>query len=120
MDDVLFCPVCGNRLRNINTDRYLQILDKETSFIERTCTQGQNHSLRFFVDGMTGKVDLLKVSLNPQYTRFIRINYIKQKCRISCLVRGVAEYIEINKLLEPDFPDLSKLKERVSLFVIFS
>ena len=72
------------------------------------------------MDEATGKIDLLKLSLSPQYSRFIEINYVLGKSRISCMKNSQPDYIEIEKILEPDFPDLTKLREKVSLYVIFS
>lgn len=121
MDDTLTCPVCGNRLRNIRLpNRYFQMLDKKANFIERTCTLGHNHALQFFTDEGTGEVDLLKISLTSQGTRFVEINYVLGISRISCLKNGETYYLEIEKVLEPDFPNLTKLKEKVGIFVVFS
>lgn len=121
MEDTLSCPVCGNILRNVHlADRFLHVVSKKSDFIERTCTQGHNHSLRFFVDEKTKKVDCLKVSLNPRYSRFVEINYVMESCLISCWKNNQNYYIEIDRLLEPDFPDLTKLREKVGVFIIFS
>lgn len=121
MDDTLVCPICGNKLRNVNQkSKYLLPVSKTANYIERTCSTGMNHSLQLFTDGYTQKVDLLKLSLNPKYSRYLEIDFINQKCRISCLKAGKAEYINIPKMIQPDFPKLVKLKERVSMYVTFS
>jgi hypothetical protein len=121
MEDTLCCPICNKKLRNIRlVDHHMPTLGKTSNFVQRTCMLGQNHGLHFFVDEVTGKVDLLKVSLTHQYNRFVEINYILNKIRISCLKDGQPNYIEIAKILEPDFPDLTKLKERVGIYLVFS
>jgi hypothetical protein len=97
----------------------MHVLNKKSDFIERTCTLGHNHSLRFFVDEATGKVDLLKMSLTPQ-SRFVEINYVLGNSRISCWKEGEPYYIEIERVLDADFPNLTKLRDKVSLYVIFS
>jgi hypothetical protein len=79
-----------------------------------------NHSLMLFADKATKKVDFLKLSLNPKYSRFLEIDYVNQKCRINCMKDQKSDYIEIDKMLHPDFPDLVKLKEIVNLYVVFS
>lgn len=121
MDDTLVCPICGNKLRNAKlTNRYLHPIKKFSDFTERTCTLGMNHTIQMFIDGYTGKVDFLKISLNPKYSRFVEIDYINSRCRVSCLKNNIPDYIEIDKMIEPDFPELTKLKERVSMYVVFS
>jgi hypothetical protein len=121
MEDTLTCPICGNKLRNNRlVNEFIHLLDKTSTFVERSCTAQFGHSLQFFTDTITGKVDLLKLSLTPQYSRFIEINYISGKSRISCLKNSKADYIEIERILEPDYPYLLALKEKVGLFVILS
>jgi len=93
--------------------------EKVGSWKERTCT-GPNHSLQIFSDVNTKKVDLLTLSLNPKYSRYLEIDFVNEKCRINCMKDGKSEYIHIDKMIEPDFPSLTKLKERVSLYVVFS
>lgn len=73
-----------------------------------------------WTDKATKKVDLLKLSLSPKYSRFLEIDYVNQKCRIICTKDGEHEYIDIPKMVEPDFPDLVKLKEKISLYIVFS
>jgi len=73
-----------------------------------------------FADKATKKVDFLKLSLNPKYSRFLEIDYVNQKCRINCMKDQKSDYIEIDKMLYPDFPLLCELKKIVSLYVVFS
>lgn len=121
MDDTLVCPICGNKLRNVNQkNKNLLPVGKTANYVERTCSLGMNHSLQLFTDGYTQQVDLLKLSLNPKYSRYLEIDFINQKCRISCLKAGKTEYINIPKMIHPDFPKLAKLKEKVSMYVTFS
>lgn len=121
MDDTLACPICGNKLRNVNLkNKRLHSVRKTADYVERTCSTGMNHSLQLFCDGYTRKIDFLRLSLNPKYSRYLEIDFFNQKCRISCLKEGKAEYIEIAKMIQPDFPHLTKLKERVSMYVVFS
>jgi len=121
MDDTLACPICGNKLRNIKLpNKFLHHVNKTSDYIARTCHNGMNHSLTFHVDEITKKVDFLKLSLNPKYSRYVEIDFFNQKCRISCLKDSKPDYIEIPKMLHPDFPLLTKLKERVSLYITFS
>lgn len=99
---------------------FLPSASKASDYIERTCVHGRNHAIQFFTEEATGKVDFLKISLSPKYSRYLEINYTTETCRISCMKAGKTEYINIEKMIEPDFPDLVKLKERVGLYVVFS
>jgi hypothetical protein len=121
MDDVLCCPICGNKLRSYNLlNHLLDQVGKTANYAQRICNKGHNHSLMMFVDKDTKKVDLIKISLNPSYSRYLEIDFVNQKCRIACLKDGKPDYIIIEKMIDPDFPDLVKLKERVGLYILFS
>lgn len=121
MEDVRLCPICGKKLTNQQYKQiYLAMFDKRSDYIQRTCTKGTNHSVQLMVDGYTGQVDLLKLSLNPQYTRWVEINFVTGKSKISCLKNGKPEHMEIDRALEPDFPHLIRLKAKVGIYVVFS
>lgn len=95
-------------------------MSKTADYVERTCSSGMNHVIQLFADSNTKKVDFIKLSLNPKYSRYLEIDFLNQKCRINCMKDGKAEYIEVPKMIIPDFPNLVRLKERVSLYVVFS
>jgi hypothetical protein len=121
MDDVLNCPICGNKLKTSHhTDKLLHAVGKTANYAERICSAGYNHTLTLWADKDTKQVDLVKVSLNPTYSRFLEIDYVNGKCRIICASEGERDCIEIDRLLEPDFPDLVKLREQVALFIVLS
>lgn len=121
MDDILHCPICGNKFRNSHhTKKFLHATGKVSDYAERICSDGHNHVVTLWADKNTNKVDLLRMSLNSKYSRFLELDYVNQKCRITCAKNGEYEHIDIPKMIEPDFPDLTKLKERVSLYILFS
>ena len=121
MDDIQLCPICGNKLKNINLDnKLLHQVGKTADYIERRCSDGHNHVIMFWVDKATKQIDFLKLSLNPKYSRFVEMDFVNQRCRISCLKDNQTEYIDVPKMLELDFPNLNKLKERVGMYIIFS
>ena len=121
MDDILRCPICSNKLRSSHRSNYLlHPVGKTADYTSRTCSTGHSHVVVLWTDRTTKQVDLLKISLKPNYSRFVEIDYVNRRCRVTCLKDGNYEYIEIPKMIEPDFPDLVKLKERVGLYVLFS
>jgi len=122
MDDVLTCPICGDKLRNKHSDnKLLQPTGKTANYVERLCSRGYNHIISFWTDKQTNAVDFLRISLNSKYSRFIEIDFVNQKCRIRLVDHeGKYNYIDIDKMLEIDFPDLVKLRERVGLYILFS
>jgi hypothetical protein len=120
MEDTTACPICRKKMRTMKAENmYLPSAEKTSTFFERTCS-GPNHSVQFFTDVETKLVDVLKFSLDHKYSRYLEIDYINKRCRIFCMKNGDAKYIYINKMVEPDFPDLDKLKERIATYVLFS
>lgn len=119
MDDTLVCPICQNKLRTYNAARYLFPVSKYDDYAERTCTTGINHTLQFFTNINTNKVELVKISLDPKYSRFFEADYINRRCRVSIYKDSKPEHINIPRLINLDFPDLIKLKEIVGLYVVF-
>ena len=118
MQDTLNCPICQHKLQNIRTYRDFQQPGTNSHYqlyIERKCN-GLNHTLMFFVNNETRLVDFVKVSLNPYYSRFFEINFIQESCRIAYMKESVPTYIEVPKILDLDFPHLTKLKEKIELY----
>lgn len=79
-----------------------------------------NHFLQMFVDGYNKKIDVLEVSLDPGYSRCLQMDFVNRRCRVVCRKENKPEYINVPKMIEPDFPDLNRLKEKVSMYVVFS
>lgn len=119
MRDTNICPICGDKMRSIRETKFYQFLKKKASFVERTCN-GTNHSIQLLTDESTQEVDLLKISLSPDYSRFIFIDFYNQKCELLLMKDTKKQSINIPKMIIPDFPDLVKLKERISVYITFS
>lgn len=120
MDDVLNCPICDSKLKTSHhKNKLLHPIDQTADYAERICN-GHNHIIAIWVNKATKKVDFMKLSLNSKYSRFLEIDWVNQKCRITCAKDNEYEYINIPKMIEPDFPNLTKLKEKVSLYITFS
>jgi hypothetical protein len=121
VDDTLTCPICAHKLRNVKRTSPLYVVGKLADYTERTCTKGPNHrGLQFFVDQDTHQVDLLKLPLNSEYTQYLEIDFLNQRCRILCMTDGKLQSIILEKLLIPDFPTLEKLKEKIAIYLTFS
>lgn len=119
MDDCVNCPICGNKLRNIHLLNYnLLFINKISNYTERTCA-GINHSLQFWADKSTSKIDLIKFSLNSKYSKYIEIDFFNKKSRLSCWNNSVPYYINFNKIINPDFPNLISLTDKISTYLSF-
>ena len=121
MDDILTCPICGNKMRtHHHKNKLLYPTGKTANYAERICSSGHNHVITIWVDKATKQIDFIKLSLNPKYSRFLEMDFVNQKSRISLQKDGEEEVINIPKMIRPDFPELTKLKEKVNLYVVFS
>lgn len=120
MQKTQICPICGARMRSLKlNNKYYPFISKKSNFIEMTCTMS-NHCIQVIVDSNTDKVDLLKVSLLPDYSRFLYVDFFNEKCKVVCYKNGKEQEINIPKLLEIDFPELINLKNKISTYILFS
>jgi hypothetical protein len=113
MKDSTLCPICNNPLRSKFNQH---ILNSNLLFTSRNCTKGLNHSLQFFSN--SSLIHLLKFSLTPNYSKFIILDFINSTSTIKFFSPDLS--ISINKIILPDFPSLSSLKEKVDLILTFS
>lgn len=121
MDDITHCPMCGAKMRNLHMkDKFFRITNKTSNFVERSCHNGKNHYLWFVADVNTKQIDYLKFSLDPKYSKSIEINFIYNKCIINFLKDKSLLAIQVPKIIDPDFPDLIKLKQQTNLYCLFS
>ena len=119
MINIKNCPICGDLMKTIKYNNlYLKFINKTSNYIEHTCC-GINHLLQITIDKFTKNIDTLKMSLAPDYSRFIMIDFYNKKCKIILLKNSKEEYIFIPKIVFPDFPNLSKLKEQINTYIIF-
>lgn len=106
MQDVLYCPICANTLRNRNFNKS----------IYRSCNKGIAHflSIKIF-NKEVERISLILddyTSLTVDFKENISTYYydpLKPMSRIN-----------IPKVIEPDFPKLEKLKEKLSVYVLFT
>ena len=119
MQDTVNCPICGDKMRSIRERKLLFPVGKTANYCERTCN-GLNHVVQFMVDEATSEIDFLKISLEPDYSRFVTIDFYNKRCQVICLRDNKKETIDVPRMIAPDFPDLLKLKEKIGLLICFS
>ena len=121
MDDTLSCPICNQALRNTKeSKKHLHPVDKIANYMERVCT-GYNHIFAMWIDQATQEVDFVKVVLEPMYSKVISVDFVNKKTTLELkgsLINGT-KIIQIPKVLELDFPDLSNLKEKIGMYSLF-
>lgn len=123
MQDVHDCPICGTRLKIISKKKlkYLHIIGKQGFYTEKVCVQHHTHYLQIFSNVTTNKIDFIKFSINTEFSRIVEVDFHNKKSRIQCLNQGISDYIiHVPNVLELDFPTLTKLKEKVSMYIVIS
>lgn len=114
LNDTTHCPICNLKLKNVFINKF----PHKSTFIQRTCS-GINHSLQF-LSNPSNKIDIIKFSLNPKYSKFIEIDFVNNKSIINSPVNNIPNYISIPKIIYPDFPLLLNLKNQVKFYTTFS
>jgi len=120
MDDISHCPICNLKMRTYNYNKFLHLTGKTTDYAERVCSKGFNHVAIFWVDKSTNQIDAMKFSLNEYYSKFLEINFVKEKSKIILASNGGFDQIILDRIFVPDFPDLKELKRQISLFSLLS
>ena len=124
MDDCLFCPICSSRLKSYGPfTRYVYLIKKMADYIDRGCISAEDHYIHLLIDSATHKIDIMKISINKSDThnKFIEIDYVNNKSRIIILEpHGPPQYIDLPKMISPDFPILEELKRKVNILIAFS
>lgn len=119
MNDSKTCPICNNKFKNKTLKKFNLIPDNPSDYIQRNCSHGLNHSLQIYLNLKSKKIDKLKTSLNKNYSRYFEIDFVNNKSKIYCLKNSETEIININRIIEPDFPNLTLLKHKVECLVNF-
>ncbi len=119
MDDISVCPICNNKFR-ITKNVPLKTVSSLVAYTEKLCTTGMNHALQAFYNPSSKKIDLIKFSLDPKYSKFIEINFIDNKTEIHCYKNSKLSVLKIDKIISPDFPDLESLKKKVDIYILMS
>ena len=121
MEDILLCPICGNKMRVLHlNNKFLYPVEKTANYTERVCANNHNHVVSLWADKATNQVDYLRFSLNKEYSRWVEIDYVNQKSRVTLREGTDYRYINVPRILIADFPNCSVLKETIGLFLVFS
>lgn len=120
MNDTLKCPICKSKLKNKNLlNHNLYLTNSIGNYIQRTCS-GMNHMLQFFIEIKTKKVVGLKTSLVHDYSKFIEINFIDNKSKITCFKMGIPNNIYLPNIPRLDFPEFKELNDKINKLITFS
>lgn len=108
MDDTKICPICKNKFnsKSINNSKF-----------ERTCS-GINHTLTII--SSSKQIESIKFSLDSKYSKFIEIDFLNNLSTITCYDNKKESKIKIPKILTPDFPKLTSLKQNVQMYISIS
>ncbi len=120
MDDISHCPICRSKLKNqYLEDYFLWFCNKSDTYIQKTCLN-LNHSLQLFTNS-SNSVDLLKISLTPNFSQYIQIDFVNNISRLEIFSpkSKTRENILIPEALIPDFPDCSVLKDKINSILLF-
>lgn len=117
MHDSLFCPICFQHLKSAKP-RLIKLSGKSAHYIYRYCLR-TSHSLSFYTDKVSGKIDFLKFCPTNDYSTVIEIDYIKDNSIVKCMRNGVERSsFELNEAVEPDFPTLEDLKNTIETLIL--
>lgn len=120
MDDTLLCPICSNKLKTITKkNTYLHYINSQGNYYIRICSSGINHFLKLITDIQTKKVVLVNFSVDKTYSKFVSLDFFNKKSWITCFKNNIPNIIKMDRLLEPDFPQLNNISQKVKLLVTF-
>lgn len=119
MKDTLICPICFNKLSNKEINSQLPDVPEGNKYIQRTCKNGIGHFLQIYTDP-NGKVQSLLMTLG--YDKTVRMNYSNNTTTfiLKSAMYDDGQVLLVPRILTPDFPKLEKLKEKLSLYTLFS
>lgn len=120
MQDFVNCPICNIKLKIASKKKLkrINLINKTGIYTEKICVTNFNHSFQSFSEN--SKIDLVKFSLETDYSKFLEIDFVNKKSRIVCLKQNKPFFINIPNILYPDFPKLAELKEKINLIILLS
>ena len=119
MQDMHYCPICNSKLLSTNYKNYhIPFVNNTADYVERKCVNVAGHSLVFYTQ--QNNIDFIKFSLAENFSNFIYLDFINNKSLLAYFRNGSKEQsVEVDYLLEPDFPSLKKLKHTISKYASF-
>lgn len=122
MNDSSACPICGIKMANSysSSSKIYFTGYEEKNIVSRTCNKS-SHLVHMFSNTDTNKVELIKISLDADYSTYIYIDFIQNKTSILVYnsLTKLTNNIYVNKILDLDFPNLDLLKSKVKLYTTF-
>lgn len=111
MDDILNCPVCKTKFKNKN-----QTISK-IPLIVRTCSE-PDHVVQTFC--YENKIHLMRITYGPNYSYIISLNFLESLTDIKLYKDSSLKFnISVSKIIEPDFPNLERFKEKIDFYVAY-
>jgi hypothetical protein len=110
--EIYQCYVCGQDMEKHH----------KIAYIDYTCNKNDDHHLSFRIvhNVMMGTKNLTKLRVAfPKDRLHLKIHY-DQGCTEVWAKSNSSNRIKINSLVFPDFEDISKLKDKIKMLLVFS
>jgi hypothetical protein len=110
------CPICNHKL--FTWHRHRSAKNNYEDYYEKTCT-GYNHSFLVEINCYTKDLELMKFSLEDDYSKFLIVNFKTKKSII--LLRNGEDNVSINidQLIDVNFDKLDELKDRINKMLVY-
>ena len=119
------CPICSATLNYFNKNKHCPILGRFLNHLEASCINPSvNDPLHYYNCIMGDDIEFpvllaeeFTVNLGDRYVMMIN-NYETDKTFIK--TSRITSALELNFLIQPDFPKLISTKKKISLSLVFS
>ncbi len=120
MIDTSVCPICFSKLDSIKRiHTHITYINNTANYYKKDCKYGY-HIFQSFLNIETNQLDYIYLSIPPYFTTFMYMDLLNNKSKIMCFKCGIPQEIHVPGIIQPDFPSLIKLREKVSKYVLFS
>lgn len=119
MQDMHHCPICNSKLfSSLYKNHCINFINNTADYTERKCVNVPGHS--FVVYATNNNIHLMKFSLAENFSNFIYLDYLNNRSMLAYFRNGNKEQsVEVDYILEPDFPSLTKLRHTISKYSSF-
>lgn len=117
------CPICSTKLHYTRKNAYCALLGRSLSHVDARCIKPSvNDPLHYYTCIASENIEPILVEeftidLGDRYVMIIN-NYEKHKTIIKTSQN--TSPLELNFLIQPDFPKLISTKKKISLSLVFS